>query len=173
MATVRSGVRGVQPIVIEQTSVARYTALGDTADGFTVTTVNDAGDFQGIEFPGVVPIPGVIFYRTRHTGLPTFSVTINSVTVTVYTFTENDPPERCWHEIIPASVGGEATLKSENNELVFGVTSDDGTGAVTFGDVGFSILRTKQRFQSCFSLSANLGNSQAKGRTSQPTPSRA
>jgi hypothetical protein len=135
MATVRGGVQGIWPITIEQTSVARYTALGDTANGFTVTTDNDAGDFQGIEFPGVVPLPAVIFYRTRQSGLPRFSVTINSVTVTEYAFTENDPPERCWHEIIPAGVGGEATLKAQNNELIFGVTSDDGTGAVTFGDV--------------------------------------
>ena len=91
--------------------------------------------FRGSNFPGVAPIPGVIFYRTRHTGLPRFSVTINSVTVTAYALTENDPPERCWHEIIPASVGGEATLKAQNNELLFGVTSDDGTGSVIFGDV--------------------------------------
>jgi hypothetical protein len=122
------------PIVIEQTSVARYTALAETADGFTVTTVNE-GDFRGIEFPGVTATPSVIFYRTRHTGLPRFSVTINSVAVTEYAFTENDPPERSWHEIIPAGVVGEATLKAQNNELVFGVTSDDGTGTVTFGDV--------------------------------------
>ena len=86
MATVTAGI-GIQPIVIEQTSVARYTALSETADGFTP----DEGDrhFEPIGFPGVTQVVAVNYYRTRHTGLPTFSVRLNRATLTEYTFTDN------------------------------------------------------------------------------------
>jgi hypothetical protein len=127
MMTVTGGTR--ETILLEQTNVTRYTALGETADGFTV--MDGDRHFQSIEFPGVTQIPSVIFYRTRHTGLPRFSVRINSASLTQYPFTENDPPERCWHEIIPASVAGQPTLMAQNNELVFAVSD----GTVTFGDV--------------------------------------
>jgi hypothetical protein len=52
-------------------------------------------------------------------------------------FTDNDPPERSWHEIIPASrPDGSPTLLVQGNELIFGVTSDaPRSNAVTFGDV--------------------------------------
>jgi hypothetical protein len=70
----------------------------------------------------------VIFFRTRHTGRPRFSVRINEASLTRYTFTDDDPPERSWHEIIPDG----STLRAQNNELIFGVSGD---GAVTFGDV--------------------------------------
>ena len=127
MATIKGG---VQPIVIEQTRVARYMAMDGTAGGFTITD----GDrhFQSIEFPGVIQIASVIFYRTRHTGSPAFSVRVNSVSLTQYAFTANDPLERCWHEIIPAGVAGQPTLMAQNNELVFAAS---GAGTVTFGDV--------------------------------------
>jgi hypothetical protein len=52
--------------------------------------------------------------------------------LTQFTFTDHDPPERAWHEIIPARVADGPTLRAQNNELVFGVS---GNGAVTFGDV--------------------------------------
>jgi len=42
------------------------------------------------------------------------------------------PPERSWHEIIPARGRAGSTLRAQNNELIFGVSGD---GAVTFGDV--------------------------------------
>jgi hypothetical protein len=121
---------GPHPIIIKQTSVARYTALAETAGGFSVTPNEGDRHFQGIEFPGVTPIPSVIFYRTRHVGLPRFSVRLNYASLTQYTFAENDPPERCWHEIIPADA-----LMAQNNELVFAVYPDDPNGEVTFGDV--------------------------------------
>jgi len=126
---------GVHTIVVEQTNVTRYTALGETAGGFTITPDDGDRHFQSIQFPGVVQIAAVIFYRTRHTGLPRFSVRINSASVTEYTFKENDPPERCWHEVIPASTAGQPTLMAQNNELTFAVYPDDPNGTVTFGDV--------------------------------------
>jgi hypothetical protein len=129
MVTVRTGLDTT--ITIEQTNVTRYTALGETAAGFTITPNDGDRHFQSIEFPGVVQIPSVIFYRTRHIGLPRFSVRINSASLTEYIFAENDPPERCWHEIIPGSVAGQPTLMAQNNELVFAVSN----GTVTFGDV--------------------------------------
>ena len=119
----------VQTIVFEQTKVTRYVSLDQTAAGFTIT--NSDRHFDNIEFPGVTQIASVIFYRSRHTGSPRFSVRINSTSLTQYAFTKSDPPERCWHEIIPASVAGQPTLMAQNNELVFAVSD----GTVTFGDV--------------------------------------
>jgi hypothetical protein len=104
--------------------------LAETADGFTLQ--NSDHHIQGIEFPGVIESPSAIFYRTRRTGTPTFTVRINNVHVTQYTFIDNDPLERTWHEIIPAKVAGTPTLMSQNNELAFAVS---GSGTVDFGDV--------------------------------------
>jgi hypothetical protein len=120
-------------LFIEQPRVARYVALEETAGGFTVPTPTSSDrHFQPIEFPGVIEIPSAIFFRTRHTGRPRFSVRINDASLTQFQFTDADPPERCWHEIIPARVASGATLRPVNNELIFGVSGD---GAVTFGDV--------------------------------------
>ena len=118
-----------QTIFFEQPMVARYVALAGTAGGFTVPDASGISDrhFQGIAFPGVTAAPAAIFYRTRHTGRPSFSVRINSTSLTQVTLTDADPPERTWHEIIPPG----PTLKAQDNELVFGVSN----GSVTFGDV--------------------------------------
>jgi hypothetical protein len=122
--------RGGHTITIQQTRVTRYTALDETADGFSVTLDESDRHFQSIAFPGVIPVSSVIYYRTRHTGLPRFSIRVNSLHVTEYTFAENDPPERCWHEIIPAN-----TLMDQNNEMVFAIYPDDPNGTIVFGDV--------------------------------------
>jgi hypothetical protein len=90
------------------------------------------GPDSGIEFPGVIESASVISYRTRHTGRSTFTVRINEAPLTQFTITDHDPPERAWHEIIPARVADGPTLRAQNNERVFGVS---GNGAVTFGDV--------------------------------------
>jgi hypothetical protein len=134
MAT-NTGITTAQTFVFEQTRVARYVALAETAGGFTVpdpTSGISDRHFQPIEFPGLIESASVIFYRTRHTGRPSFSVRINEASLTRYTFTNDDPPERSWHEIIPARVPDGSTLRAQNNELIFGVSGD---GAVTFGDV--------------------------------------
>jgi hypothetical protein len=60
-----------------------------------------------------------------------FSVRINDLTVTQYTFVDGDEAERTWHEIIPASTHGRPTLRPDNNELVFFARD----GSVVFGDV--------------------------------------
>jgi hypothetical protein len=124
-----------QTFVLEQTRVARYAALEETAGGFTIpdpaSGISDR-HIQPIEFPGLIDSASVIFFRTRHTGRPSFSVRINEASLTLYTFTDDDPPERSWHEIIPARVADRSTLRAQNNELIFGVSGD---GAVTFGDV--------------------------------------
>jgi len=132
--TKTTGITTAQTFVFEQTRVARYVALAETAGGFTVPDPAGISDrhFQPIEFPGLIESASVIFYRTRHTGRPSFSVRINEASLTRYTFTDDDPPERSWHEIIPARVPDGSTLGAQNNELIFGVS---GNGAVTFGDV--------------------------------------
>jgi hypothetical protein len=134
MATI-TGISGTHTLVFEETRVARYLALAETAGGFTIPDpANPISDrhFHPIEFPGLIESASVIFYRTRHTGRPRFSVRINQASLTQYAFTDSDPPERCWHEIIPARGPEGSTLRVQNNELVFGVGGD---GAVTFGDV--------------------------------------
>jgi hypothetical protein len=134
MTTIK-GITGTHTFVLEETRVTRYVALAETAGGFTIPSpafpLSDR-HIQGIEFPGVIESASVIFYRTRHTGRPTFTVRINGAPLTQFTFTDHDPPERAWHEIIPARVADGPTLRAQNNELVFGVS---GNGAVTFGDV--------------------------------------
>jgi len=129
---VRVSGRGVG---LEQTRISRYVALAETAGGFTVPSpafpLSDR-HIQDIDFPGVIESASAIFYRTRHTGKPTFSVVMNGALLTRFTFSDRDPPERGWHEIIPARVPGGSTLKPDKNELVFGVS---GEGTVTFGDV--------------------------------------
>jgi hypothetical protein len=133
MATIKS-VKGIHTIVLEATSVSRHVALAETAGGIQVPGPDGLSDhhIHPIEFPGVIESPSAIFYRTRRTGKPTFTVRINDARLTQYTFIDNDPLERTWHEIIPASVAGQPTLRAENNELVFGVSGD---GTVIFGDV--------------------------------------
>jgi len=132
MASIK-GITGTHTVVFEETNVARYVPLAETAGGFTLPSPESSDrHFLGIEFPGVIDSPAVIYYRTRHTGRPRFSVRINEATLTQYTFTDQDPPERTWHEIIPAQLRDGPTLRAQNNELVFFAGGD---GAVTFGDV--------------------------------------
>jgi hypothetical protein len=134
MATIQ-GITGTHSFVLEETKVTRYVALADTAGGFTIPSpafpLSDR-HIHPIELPGVIASAAVIFFRTRHTGTPRFSVRINQAPLTQYTFVDRDPPERAWHEIIPAHVASGPTLREQNNELTFGVS---GNGAVTFGDV--------------------------------------
>jgi len=130
-------VSGTRTLVLEETRVTRYVAFAETAGGFTLPDPARPGGsdltFEGFEFPGVIESPSVIFFRTRHTGRPTFSVSLNTASLTIFTFTDADPPERSWHEIIPADrPGGSPSLQAQNNQLIFGVTGD---GTVTFGDV--------------------------------------
>lgn len=134
MATI-TGITTAQTFVFEQTRVARYVALAETAGGFTIpdpaSGISDR-HIRPIEFPGLIESASVIFFRTRHTGGPSFSVRINEASLIRYTFTHDDPPERSWHHIIPARMPDGSTLRAQNNELIFGVSGD---GAVTFGDV--------------------------------------
>jgi hypothetical protein len=134
MATI-TGTTTTQTVIFEEARVTRYVALEETAGGFTIPDpafpISDR-HFHPIEFPGVIESASVIFFRTRHTGRPMFSVRINDESLTLYTFTDDDPPERSWHEIIPARGPGGSTLRPQNNELIFGVSGD---GVVTFGDV--------------------------------------
>ena len=51
MAIITGARGGPHPIIIKQTSVARYTALAETAGGFSVTPNEGDRHFQGIEFP--------------------------------------------------------------------------------------------------------------------------
>jgi hypothetical protein len=120
-----------RPLTIEQTEVARYLALEQTAAGFTLPSAESSDRHFFFSLPGAVALPAVIYYRTRHTGTPAFSVRVNDATVTQYNFVDGDEAERTWHEIIPAHTAGGPTLRPEGNELVFFARD----GSVTFGDV--------------------------------------
>lgn len=135
MTTVAATIHGTRTVVLEYAEVSRYVALADTARGFTIPSpqfpLSDR-HINPIEFPGVIERPSAIFFRTRHTGRPRFSVRINDAPLTQYIFVDTDPPERSWHEIIPARTPAGPTLMPNNNTLTFGVSGD---GAVTIGDV--------------------------------------
>ena len=142
MATIK-GIAGNQPITIvfEQTSVTRHVALAGTADGIQLpdpdSLFNDI-EFYPLAFPGLAPgTPAVIFFRTRHTGLPSFAVTLNNADVINYTFTNADPPERTWHHIIlPDLLPDYPTLMAQGNDLEFSIEFQEGhTGTIIFGDI--------------------------------------
>jgi hypothetical protein len=120
-----------EQVTIAVTQVARYRAFEETSGGFVLP--NSAGSDRHFFFslPGVIALPAVIYYRTRHTGKPAFSVRVNDVTVTQYTFVDGDEAERTWHEIIPARTNAGPALRPDNNELVFFARD----GSVVFGDV--------------------------------------
>jgi len=116
-------------LVFEEPEVARYVTVTGSAGGFTIpdpaSLLNDR-HIQGIHAPGLIngSLP-VVFFRTRHTGTPRFSVRLNSTQLTEHTFADEGP--HSWHEIIPAGA-----LKPQDNELTLFATGD---GAVTFSDV--------------------------------------
>ncbi len=118
-------------LFFEEPEVARYVTLAESAGGFTIPDpaaelpLSDR-HFQDIDAPGLIngSLP-VIFFRTAHTGTPSFSVRLNSTGLTQFTFTGAGP--HSWHEIIPAGA-----LKPEDNGLTFVVS---GEGTVRFGDV--------------------------------------
>ena len=126
-----SSVEIPQSVSIEVTQVARYRAVEGTAGGFVLPDDRSSDRHFFITLPGAVALPAVIYYRTRHTGKPAFSVRINEATITQYSFVDGDEAERCWHEIIPASTAAGPTLRAGTNELVFFARD----GSVVFGDV--------------------------------------
>ncbi|MDQ4100422.1 MAG: hypothetical protein M3121_07980 [Chloroflexota bacterium] len=102
--------------------------MAECAGVFSVPHSGGISDrhIQDIHAPGVVPqsLP-VIFFRTTHSGGPTFTVRLNSAPLIQHTLTDVGP--HSWHEILPVGA-----LKAEGNELVFGVSGD---GSVQFLDV--------------------------------------
>ena len=125
----RTGPRG--EMFIEEPEVARFIAVPGTAGGFQLP---DPGSglsdrhIQQLHAPGLLSSSApVIWFRTRHTERPRFSVRLNATHLTQYTYVATDPPERTWHEIIPAGA-----MKPQDNELIFNVS---GQGTVIFGDV--------------------------------------
>ena len=128
MSIIHTGAGG--RVFFEEPEVARYIALVRTAGGFQLPDPSGSSDghIQQIHAPGLVSGSApVIFFRTRHTERPRFSVRLNATPLTQYTFVAADPPERSWHEIIPAGA-----LKLQDNELTFSIS---GQGTVIFGDV--------------------------------------
>jgi hypothetical protein len=118
-------------LTFEVTQVARYRAFEETAGGFTLPSAESSDRHFFFSLPGAVALPAMIYYRTRHTGKPAFSVRINDAPLTQYTFVAGDEAERTWHEIIPANTNAGPTLRPDNNELVFFARD----GSVVFGDV--------------------------------------
>jgi hypothetical protein len=119
------------PSFSEVNQVARYVTVAGSGSGFTVPDPNATLPLSDrhileIHLPGlVVDAPAVIFYRTSHTGNPSFTVHLNPTRLTSHAFGDVGP--NSWHEIIPARV-----LKPEHNELTLAVS---GEGSVTFSDI--------------------------------------
>ena len=140
MSIIQSLVNGIETLASffnEEPRVARYVTLAETAGGLTIPdAANPLSDrhLQNIHVPGLLngSLP-VIFFRTKNTGRPTFSVRLNNTQLTQHTFA--DGGLNSWHEIVPAGA-----LKPENNELILSVS---GEGDVTFSDV--VILYTSNR----------------------------
>ena len=126
-----SSIESRGPRDVEVTQIARYRAFEETAGGFVLPSPGSTDRHFQFSLPGAVARPAVIYYRTRHTGKPAFSVRLNDAVLTKYTFVQGDEAERTWHEIIPAVTQGEPTLRPDNNELVFFARD----GSVIFGDV--------------------------------------
>jgi hypothetical protein len=116
-------------LFFDEPELARYVTVPGSDAGFTIPDpVLQQSDrhIQDIHAPGLIggSLP-VIFFRTRHTGNPTFSVRLNTTPLIQHTLAESGP--HSWHEIVPA-----VALKPQNNELTLGVS---GEGVVTFSDV--------------------------------------
>lgn len=126
-----SSVEVPEHVTIEVTQVARYRAFEETAGGFALPDSKSSDRHFFFSLPGAIALPAIIYYRTRHTGKPAFSVRVNEVTVTQYSFVDGDEAERTWQEIIPAATQAGPTLRPGNNELVFFARD----GSVVFGDV--------------------------------------
>lgn len=126
-----SSVEIPEHLTIEVTQVTRYRAFEETAAGFALPDSGSTDRHFFFSLPGVIALPAMIYYRTRHTGKPAFSVRVNDVTVTQYTFVDGDEAERTWHEIIPARTNAGPALRPDNNEMVFFARD----GSVVFGDV--------------------------------------
>jgi hypothetical protein len=60
-----------------------------------------------------------------------FSIRVNEVSLTEYSFVDGDEAERTWHEIIPASGFDGPTLRPDTNELILFANE----GSVVFGDI--------------------------------------
>ncbi len=119
---------GQAPFFNQETRVARYIVLAESLGGFSVPHSGGISDrhFLDINAPGVVTqVFPVIFFRTTHSGTPTFSLRLNATNLTRHTFADANP--RSWHELIPSGA-----LRAEGNELVFAV---NGGGSVQFSDV--------------------------------------
>ena len=111
----------------EETRVARYITVAGSENGITVPDATGISDthIQGIHAPGLVAVPAVIFFRTRHSGSPSFSVRLNATRLTADTLKQDGP--HTWHEIIRLGA-----LKPSDNELTLAVS---GEGTVTFSDI--------------------------------------
>jgi hypothetical protein len=126
-----SSVATSEQLAVGLTQIARYRAFPETAGGFTLPNSQSTDRHIFFSLPGVIALPAMIYYRTRHSGKPAFSVRINDFTATQYTFVDGDEAERTWHEIIPATTSAGPTLRPDNNELTFFARD----GSVVFGDV--------------------------------------
>jgi hypothetical protein len=124
-------------LFFDEPEVARYVTIAETLSGVTVpdpeSGISDR-HFTHIDAPGLIngSLP-VIFFTTRHTGRPRFTVRLNSTPLIVFSFV--DDGLRTWHKFIPPGA-----LKTQFNELVLGVSGD---GDVTFADV-FILYRSNE-----------------------------
>ena len=115
----------------EETRVARFMTIPGSERGFTIPDpnaplpVNDL-HIEDIDAPGLLAgSVSVIYYRTSHTGHPSFSVRLNETRLTSQNLSGDGPLS--WHEIVPSNA-----LLAEDNLLTLAVSGD---GAVTFSDI--------------------------------------
>jgi hypothetical protein len=133
MSAITMVIRGfdqVTGLLFEEPEVARYIVIPESAGGISIPDptfpISDR-HIQGFQAPGLIPgSRPVIFFRTRHTGTPKFSVRLNATPLTQHSFTVSGP--NSWHEIVPPGA-----LKLYDNELTLSVQGENAT--VTFSDI--------------------------------------
>lgn len=124
---IRSRLTQVSSLSIQGAPGTRYITVDESIDGFTLPgELKDERSFESIQAPGVsATSSAVVFYRTAHTGHPSFQAVLNGRDLTHRTFSDSDP--HSWHRVVPPG-----TLQPEDNELTFSVL---GEGTVTFSDI--------------------------------------
>lgn len=127
-----SGFGPAAPLFNEEIAVARFVTVAGSDGGFTIPDptfpISDV-HLSDIAAPGIINgLTSVVFFRTTHTGTPTFSIRLNSTQLLQHTFNHGGP--HAWHEIISPG----ALLPAQNELTLFVIP---GEGSVRFSDIVF------------------------------------
>ncbi len=136
-------------LFFEEPELTRYICIAETLGGLSIPEPeNPISDrhFTGIKAPGLIDqsIP-ILYFRTKHSGMPTYSIRINSTQVIRHTFT--DDLEQTLHIFIPPNA-----LKIDENELVINVSPIPENGAVVFSDIAIFYRSNKVNISRKLSL---------------------